>query len=97
MNLKQLFREAVDRGMLPVVKYLVEAGANVRADDDYVLRWAAHNGHLEVVKYLVSVGADVRARHDWALRYAANNCHTAVVDYLENELKKKKENKRGCN
>jgi ankyrin repeat protein len=35
------------------VKYLVEQGADIHADDDRALIWTANNGHLEVVKYLV--------------------------------------------
>jgi ankyrin repeat protein len=88
MNLNRLFIEASKLGILPVVRQLVEAGANVRADNDYALRWAAEKGHLETVKYLVSVGANVRARDDWALRYAAEKGHTEVLDYLNSEIEK---------
>ena len=37
---------------LSTIKELVEQGADIHADDDLALRWAAENGHLEVVKYL---------------------------------------------
>ena len=50
-------------GHLEVVKFLVDKGANVSADNDYALRWSANGGHLEVVKFLVSQGADIRANH----------------------------------
>ena len=33
-------------------EWMVENGADIRACDDYALRWSAENGHLEVVKYL---------------------------------------------
>ena len=42
-------------GILEVVKYLVEHGANVNAYDDDALIWASANGHLEVVKCLKNV------------------------------------------
>jgi ankyrin repeat protein len=42
-------------GHLAVVQYLIEKGANVRADGDAALRWAANNGHLAVVQYLKNV------------------------------------------
>jgi len=48
---------AAESGHLDVVKYLVEKGADVHADDDGALRWAAESGHLDVVKYLKSVVA----------------------------------------
>ena len=33
-------------------KYLVEHGADIHANNNHALRWAAENGYLEVVKYL---------------------------------------------
>ena len=82
MNLNNLFIEAVLLGMLPTVKQLVEAGANVRVDDDHALRWAASHGHLEIVKYLVRVGANVRADNDYALQLAAEYGNLEIVKYL---------------
>ena len=46
--------KAVESGNLETVKFLVEKGADVHADDDWALCWSASNGHLEVVKYLKS-------------------------------------------
>lgn len=39
-------------------EYLVEQGADIHANGDYALRWAAKNGHLDVVKYLVKQGVE---------------------------------------
>jgi ankyrin repeat protein len=61
---------------LEVVRYLVEKGANVHADNDYALRWSAQNGHLDVVRCLVEKGANVRADNDYALRLSAQNGYT---------------------
>ena len=88
MNLDRLLIEAVKLGILPVIKQLVEAGANVRVGDDCALRYATIEGQLETVKYLVSVGSNVRANDDGALRWAEYYSHTAVVDYLKSEIKK---------
>ena len=41
------------------IKYLVEKGADVYADNNYAVRMASQNGHLEVVKYLVEKGAQI--------------------------------------
>jgi hypothetical protein len=35
------------------VKYLIENGADIHADDDYALVFAVSYGHLDVVKYLI--------------------------------------------
>ena len=64
------------------IKMLIEAGAEVHADDDCALRHSANNGHLEVVKYLIEKGADIHANNDSALRYSAYNGHLEVVKYL---------------
>jgi hypothetical protein len=75
------------------IKYLVEVGANVHADNDDALRWAAESGHTETVKYLVEAGAivkilveagaNVHAGDDYALRHAASNGYTEIVKYLK--------------
>ena len=52
------------------MQYLIENGANIHANDDFALRYAAKNGHLEVVRYLIENGADIHADDDYALRYA---------------------------
>jgi ankyrin repeat protein len=75
-------RSAAHNGHFEIVKYLVEHGANIHADNDYALRYAARNGHLEVVTCLVENGADIRAEGDYALRWAARNGHFDIVNYL---------------
>ena len=63
-------------------EHLVSIGADIRADDDYAVRWASSNGHLETFKYLVSIGADIRANDDLAVRLASLNGHLETVKYL---------------
>mgnify|MGYP001202680553 CR=1 FL=1 len=65
-----------------VMKYLIDNGADIHANDDYALSCSANNGHLEVVKYLIEQGADVHAYNDAALRSSAYNGHFEVVKYL---------------
>jgi ankyrin repeat protein len=36
-----------------IVKYLIKAGADVHAQDDYSIRWASHFDHFKIVKYLL--------------------------------------------
>ena len=82
MDSKSKVIEAVKNNDLENIKRLVEQGANLHADDEEALQWAAEKGHLEVVKYLLERGANLRACVGWALRWAARNGHLKVVEYL---------------
>nr|URM61883.1 ankyrin repeat domain containing protein [Mimivirus sp.] len=66
-----------------MVKYLVEKGADINADDHFVITYAACNGHLEMVKYLVEKRANINANDHFAYRMAKLNKHNDVVQYLE--------------
>lgn len=63
-------------------KYLYENGADITAQDDYAVRWAAKNGHLEIVRYLYEKGTNIMAKNNYAVRLAACNGHLEVVRYL---------------
>jgi ankyrin repeat protein/L-ascorbate metabolism protein UlaG (beta-lactamase superfamily) len=75
-------------GMLEVVEFLVEAGAEVDAGDNEnttPLGLAALEGHPDVVRYLVSRGADALAADDngaTALHWAAYNGHLEIVKMM---------------
>ena len=45
-------------GDINAVKILIESGADVHADNEAALRWAAHNDHAEIVGLLLKTGAD---------------------------------------
>jgi hypothetical protein len=67
---------------LEVIKRLVKKGANIHADNNYALQWAAESGHLDVVKFFVEKGADIYAENDLALIRAAEGGHLDVVKFL---------------
>lgn len=81
-------------GFIDFVKYLIERpdckvcsehcchGANIHAQDNCALRWAARSGHLEIVKYLVEKGANINAGGNYAFGWASSNGHLGVVKYL---------------
>jgi ankyrin repeat protein len=86
-------------GHLPVVRQLVEAGANVNVQENYgytPLHEAAENGHLEVVELLLEHGSDPslglrRPFQDYAagataLDMARAKRHSKVVRYLETQV-----------
>ena len=45
--------EAVKKGDLTQLKYLVSTGLDIRSEYRYAIIWASSYGHLELVKYLV--------------------------------------------
>ena len=63
---------------------ILAAGADLHADDDQALCWAAERGHLPVVQALLAAGADLHANDDQALCWAANCGHTEIVKLLQN-------------
>ncbi len=68
-------------GYLPVVKYLIDSGANVNGTDSQYkspLDSAAYGGHLSIVEYLIENEAMVNR----SLGLAAKNGHLSVVTYL---------------
>lgn len=60
----RLLDEALLVDILETVKFLVENGANIHADDESALRTRAQNGHLEVVRFLVDNGANIQTQNE---------------------------------
>ncbi|ETS77277.1 hypothetical protein PFICI_11151 [Pestalotiopsis fici W106-1] len=85
----KLLAEASAKGHLDIVKLMVEKGANVERDNEFVaftpLSSAAKFGHLDIVKFLVEKGADPNC-HDYAfhtpLFLAAEHGHFRIVKFL---------------
>jgi hypothetical protein len=73
---------ASKEGHLPIVQFLLGAGSDVHARNDFPLALASANGHLPIVQLLVEHGADIRAQNSLALREAARNAHTSVFEFL---------------
>lgn len=73
---------ASEHGYLEIVKYLVEHGADVTADDNGAVKLASEHGNLDVVKYLVSQGADITADDNYAVKWSSVFGRLDVVKYL---------------
>lgn len=67
---------------LEVVKALIKEGADIHADYDYVLQWAAGSGQFDMVELLVSEGANIHARGEYSLQRAVRYGHFNVVKFL---------------
>lgn len=73
------------KGHLPVVRRLVEAGANLRGKGWGPLHYAAFAGHTEILQFLLGKGVAIDARApngQTALMLAAKNGHRDVVKLL---------------
>lgn len=75
-----------EHGYLPMIKILIEKGADIHVYNDQALRWASRNGYLEIVKYLAEKGADIHANNDQALMWASEQGHLEVVKYLKSRM-----------
>ena len=80
---------AAQNGNIAIVQFLIENGADIKAQDTVfsrtALHFAAENGNLETVKYLVEHGADIQDRDNFgatAFHYAAKNNRLDIVKYL---------------
>jgi len=67
---------------LDVVKQLVEDGADIHSEDDYILRLACFNGNLKIAKYLAEQGANIHANDDEALYWARELADTKIINFL---------------
>jgi ankyrin repeat protein len=74
------------------VRALLDAGADVHADEDEGLRLAAMHGHAKTVEELLKAGADVHAGNDVALHVTEINGHADTVkilkDWMAREVRK---------
>lgn len=80
---------AAQNGDTAIVQFLVEHGADIKAQETAFSRsamhFAAENGNLECVKFLAEHGANLQDKDDYgatALHYAAKNNNLDVIKYL---------------
>ena len=80
---------AAQNGNTAVARFLIEHGADIKAQDSVfsrsVIHFAAENGNLDTIKYLTEMGADLLDRDDYgatALHYAARSNRLEVLKYL---------------
>ena len=77
-----------DDGEFPLLKYIVEKGANLKQIDYYYqtpLHVACKKGYLPIVQYLIEKGVNIEAKDTYRstpLHYACQNDHLPIVQYL---------------
>lgn len=65
------------------IEPLLEAGANIHADNDEALRTAAWWGRTKTVQVLLENGADVHAKNDQARKWAKDADHPETASVIE--------------
>jgi len=78
----EIFSEIEKNNYLSLVMVLLQAGADVHANNDYLLCWAAENGDFELAVILLQNGANVEAGDGQPLRWAARKGLTNLVTLL---------------
>jgi ankyrin repeat protein len=65
-----------------IIELLIRYGVNIRAEDDYALKYACLFGEYESVQILLRNGANVHAENEQPLFYAATKGYENIVRLL---------------
>lgn len=80
--LQQALECAVDGGNISIMKLMIDNGANIHVDDDWLLCEAAARHHYHIVTFLVEEGADIHTGDDFPLFQAVYFGCEDVVRFL---------------
>ncbi len=64
------------------IKYLIEVGADIHADNEYVLKLACEKNCLTLVKFLITKGADIHINNDEPMKIACTEGNVEIVKYF---------------
>ena len=81
-NDNYLLNWACKKGDIPLVKLLLERGADIHSVGDTPLRNACYNGNTELVKFLLDKGADANADRGYLLSVTAKKGYYYVTELL---------------
>jgi len=83
------FTIAINNNNLPLVKRLVQLGADIHAQDEIALLSACDMGYQKIVEYLVEQGAHVNIVDPngyTPIAYAEQSGFTKIVEYLKSKM-----------
>jgi len=67
---------------IETIKFLIDNGADIHFNNEYLLQWASSHGYLDIVQHLVQCEADIHICNEHALYLAAKNCYFDVAIFL---------------
>jgi hypothetical protein len=68
--------------ILEFIDIAIKNNADIHANNDSALQWAADNGYLDIVECLIKYGANVNAENDDTIRYASRSGYADIVELL---------------
>ena len=77
-----LIVNATHRGRLSIVKFFIDNGGNVQAQNNSAIILASYSGHLEMMELLINNGANVQAQDNEAIISAARKGYYPAVKFL---------------
>jgi hypothetical protein len=69
-------------GRLDMIKYLIEKGADPKANDDEAICWAIANGYMEVVKFLLTQGCDPLGQNGEGIYWMVDREDQEMLQFL---------------
>lgn len=86
----RLIKQFSETGILPIVQFLLDEGADPSCSENLCIQLASQSGHSSVVKLLLEdFRVDPTAEDNYAIRYACENGHLEVIEFLLNQPKYK--------
>ena len=82
VGLNELLIYAASNGHLDRIKFLVDNGVDIHAQEDQALIPAANGGYLDIVKFLLANGADIHFKEDRLLIDASSEGHLDLVKFF---------------
>lgn len=89
VNQRLVMQLASQKGLLSIVRNLVESGYDIHLNNEEAVRLAVENDRLDIVKYLVKQGADIHVLDDQLILSAAELGYVDILKYFIQELGEK--------